>query len=69
MISCDFYKWTHDQSDLLKRKEFNKLDIINLIEELESLGNSERSAIESHLTILFVHLLKIEYQPVMNCKS
>src|SRR5205085_7862178 len=65
----DFYKWTQNQIAFLQKKEFTKLDIDHLIEEIESLGNSEKNAIESHMIVLFVHLLKIKYQPAMRCKS
>ncbi len=41
----DFYKWTRLQSDFLKKEEFDKLDIRHLIEEIESLGNSEKRAL------------------------
>ena len=37
----DFFKWTCDQAQLLKKREFSKLDIDNLIEEIESLGQKE----------------------------
>ncbi len=65
----DFFKWTQTQTNLLKKGEFEKLDIIHMIEEIESLGNSEKNAIESYMIVLFMHLLKIEYQPTMRCKS
>ena len=65
----DFYQWTRDQLKILKNGEFNNLDIGHMIEEIESLGNSEKNAIESHLIILLLHLLKIKYQPTMYCKS
>jgi len=65
----DFFQWTRDQMKFLKEKEFTKLDINKLIEEIESLGNSERNAIESYMIVLFVHLLKMEYQPAMRCSS
>lgn len=65
----DFFQWTRDQMKLLKEKEFEKLDIDKLVEEIESLGNSERNAIESYMIVLFVHLLKMEYQPAMRCNS
>jgi hypothetical protein len=58
----DFYKWAGDQSKFLKQKEFSKLDIENLIEEIESLGRSERRALESRFVVLLKHLLKREYQ-------
>lgn len=65
----DFFKWTRTQADLLKKKEYEKLDFEHLIEEIESLGRSEKRAIESHLTNLLLHLLKIKYQPKKHTKS
>jgi len=65
----DFYKWTRTQANLLKTQEFEKLDIKHLMEEIESLGNSEKRALESHIANLFLHLLKIEHQPSMRSKS
>ena len=55
----DFCKWSVDQAHFLKSKEFEKLDIENIIEEIESLGRSEKRTIESYLTNLLMHLLKI----------
>lgn len=65
----DFFKWTRKQTNFLKKGEFEKLDIVHIIEEIESLGNSEKNAIENHMIILFIHLLKMKYQPTMRCKS
>ncbi|HEY3527467.1 MAG TPA: DUF29 domain-containing protein [Nitrososphaeraceae archaeon] len=61
----DFYGWTRHQADLLRTKEFSKLDMDHLIEEIESMGNSERSRLRSHLKILLMHMLKKSYQPEM----
>jgi hypothetical protein len=65
----DFYKWVMDQANFLKRKEFSNLDLEHLIEEVESLGRSERRALESYIVVLLLHLLKIEYQPSNKSKS
>lgn len=65
----DFYHWTKRQAHLLQDKDFAELDIKNLIEEIESLGRSEKRALESYLTILLIHLLKIQYQPKKRTKS
>lgn len=65
----DFYKWTKSQASLLKDKDFTHLDIVNLIEEIESLGRTERRAIKSHLIILLQHLLKIKMQPKKHTSS
>jgi hypothetical protein len=37
------------------------VDLDNLVEELESMGRSEKQAIESLLTCLWEHLLKLTY--------
>lgn len=65
----DFFKWTKTQANHLKKKEFSKLDIENLIEEIKSLGRSEKRAIKSYLANLLLDLLKIECQPGKHTKS
>jgi Domain of unknown function DUF29 len=65
----DFFKWTTEQACFLRRGEFDKLDIQNLTEEIESLGISQLDALESHLCILLLHLLKARYQPSMHTRS
>ncbi len=42
----DFYAWTQQQADLLRSRQFNKVDLEHLIEEVESLGNSELRELE-----------------------
>ena len=65
----DFFKWTKNQARYLKKQEFSNLDIENLIEEIESLGRSERRTLESYLEILLMHMLKAKYQPNNHSKS
>jgi hypothetical protein len=65
----DFFLWTKKQAKLLKSGELSKLDIKNLIEEIESLGKSDKRALLSHLIILLQHLLKKEYQASKATKS
>jgi hypothetical protein len=65
----DFYSWTQEQAELLKNGRFSELDIDNLIEEVESMGRSEKRELESRLTILLLHLLKWKYQEVRRGRS
>jgi hypothetical protein len=60
----DFYSWTQEQAELLKKGRFSELDIDNLIEEVETMGRSEKRELESRLTILLLHFLKWKYQEV-----
>jgi len=58
----DFYGWTQEQADLLRSGNLNQLDTQNLLEEIESMGRSERRELESRLEVLLAHLLKWKYQ-------
>jgi hypothetical protein len=59
----DFYTWTQAQAASLRAKDWAALDMANLAEEIESLGNEQAHAVESHLVIVLTHLLKWCYQP------
>ncbi|EIC4510156.1 DUF29 domain-containing protein [Escherichia coli] len=59
----DFYTWTQEQRELLAAGRFDELDIEHLAEELDSMGASERNALESRLIVLLMHMLKWQYQP------
>ncbi len=58
----DFYAWLQEQVGHLRAKQWHALDLEHLVEELDALGNEQRHAIESHLRILLIHLLKWAYQ-------
>ena len=58
----DFYQWTQEQAELLKAGELSQLDVENLIEEIESMGKSQKRALISRMTVLLMHLLKWDYQ-------
>ena len=42
LYDTDFYAWTQEQVNLLRKRQWNQLDLPNLIEEVESLGKQER---------------------------
>jgi hypothetical protein len=65
----DFYGWTQQQAALLKAGRLNDLDIDNLIEEVETMGRSEKRELQSRLTVLLAHLLKWQHQPARRGKS
>ncbi|MFN6463770.1 MAG: DUF29 domain-containing protein [Nostoc sp. DedVER02] len=66
---ADFYSWTQEQANLLRHRQWNQLDLPNLIEEIESLGRKERQELRNRLSILIGHLLKWEYQPQQRSRS
>jgi hypothetical protein len=57
----DFLLWTEDTVTKLKARDFEHLDLENLIEEVESLGRSERKELRNRLLVLIEHLLKRLY--------
>ncbi len=65
----DTAAWAAANADLLRQRRFGELDVPHLIEELEDMGKSERRALESHLSVLLMHLLKWEHQPSMRSNS
>ena len=69
LYNTDFYAWTKQQADLLKDHQFVKLDIDHLLEEIISMGKSERRELIARLEILLVHLLKWKYQPTFRSNS
>ena len=55
----DVHAWTRAQAELLRSAQFGALDLPNIIEEIESLGNEQEHAIESFMVILAEHLVKL----------
>lgn len=65
----DFYAWTQQQAGLIRAGRVSELDLEHLLEEVESMGASERSQLQSRLKILIGHLLKWQYQPAFRSRS
>ncbi|MFO7639964.1 MAG: DUF29 domain-containing protein [Candidatus Competibacteraceae bacterium] len=58
----DFYGWTQEQASLLRAGRLAELDVEHLIEEIESMGRSERRQLTNRFELLLMHLLKWHYQ-------
>jgi len=57
----DYQRWLSEMIVELRSRNFDRLDLENLIEEIESLGKSEKRALASYLMRLCEHLLKVQY--------
>jgi hypothetical protein len=62
LYETDFYAWTQEQVNLLRTSQWNRLDTVNLIEEIEALGRKERQELRNRLGVLLGHLLKWQFQ-------
>jgi hypothetical protein len=69
LYEIDFYAWTQEQASLLRKHQWSQLDLLNLIEEIESLGKQQRQELRNRLSVLIGHLLKWEYQSSMRSRS
>ena len=69
LYDADFFEWTREQSAALRRRLAERantdLDLENLAEEIESLGSRDRRAVESTITRIIEHLLKLEHSPAV----
>ena len=61
LYDSDYQLWLESTINQLRRGDFQAVDWQNLLEELADLGKSERRALESLLTRLLEHLLKLTY--------
>ncbi|PZV01448.1 MAG: DUF29 domain-containing protein [Leptolyngbya sp.] len=57
----DYQLWLEDTVAHLKSRNFDAIDLENLIEEIESLGRSDKQSLNSYLKRLCEHLLKLSY--------
>ena len=57
----DFYSWSMQQADALKRRDFNAVDWENVIEEIADLGKAQQHNWEAFCARVIEHMLKIDY--------
>lgn len=69
LYETDFNLWIEQTIENLKQGNLQALDLEHLIEEIESMGSSDRREIKSRLIVLLIHLLKYQYQPQKRSRS
>lgn len=63
LYETDYLRWIETTAEKLRKQDYSAIDWENLIEEIENMGRSERRSLESNLIVVFIHLLKWQYQP------
>ena len=64
LYDSDYLRWLAETAERLRSGQFDQVDVLNLAEELDDMGRSEKRAVESNLEVLLRHLLKYQYQGV-----
>ncbi len=59
----DFYVWAERQTELLRARRFDELDLDNLIEEVDDLGGALKRSVLNTTAVILEHLLKLEHSP------
>src|SRR5712692_9518733 len=61
----DFYAWTQYQAEVLRSMPApdNRFDREHVAEEIEDLGKSERDTVESQVSRIIEHFLKLAHSP------
>jgi hypothetical protein len=67
LYESDFALWIEETVQGLRSGDLARVDLENLIEEVESLGRSERRELKARLTTLFEHALKRVYLDLPDC--
>ena len=58
----DVYGWSQRQAALLREGRYDDVDTENVAEEIDSLGRSQVSSLESYYRLIAAHLLKVLFQ-------
>jgi hypothetical protein len=69
LYDYDFNLWVEATANLLRSGKLTEIDVVNLLEEVESMGNSDKLALSSNLVVVLLHLLKWQYQPHKRTRS
>ena len=61
LYEVDDFQWLEETVKLIKKKQFNEIDLDSLVEELEDLGREKKNAVASLLEQVIRHLLLLQY--------
>ncbi len=55
LYATDFYAWIQAQAIFLRQGKIDYLDVVNLVEEIESLGRQQKQELKNRLGVLIGH--------------
>jgi hypothetical protein len=60
LYGTDFVVWAKRQAELLRKRAAGELDWLNIAEEIESLGKSDRRELQSRILTVLQHLMLLD---------
>src|SRR5438552_2036481 len=69
LYETDFAAWAEETAALIREGRWADLDVDAVVEEIEGLAGSEKSAVRSQLRRLMMHLIKERVQPERASRS
>jgi hypothetical protein len=69
LYDADFYAWAEEQAARLRARQFDALDLDNLIEEVQGLADNKLSAVLNSARVVMEHLLKLEHSPATDPRN
>lgn len=69
LYESDYHTWALTQAEALRTRCFTKLDLPNLVDEVEDMAKSQERELGSRFAVLLMHLLKWAYQPEARSKN
>jgi hypothetical protein len=69
LYNKDYAYWAEEMAAKLQQRQFDELDIENLVEEIKDFSKRERDKLLSSLRLIIHHLLKWDYQPEKRSRS
>ena len=69
LYETDFYAWAEEQAVRLRARQFDALDLDNLIEEVEGLADTKLSAVLNSARVVMERLLKLQQSPATDPRN
>ena len=66
---ADSYEWACKQAEHIRAGRFDEVDLLNVAEEIEGVGNNELHRLTSNAEIVILHILKWQFQPSKRSRS
>jgi hypothetical protein len=63
LYNQNYYQWVQETVKLLEQRNFQELDLDNLLKEIKDLALNKKQSIETNLVVVLKLLLKWQHQP------